>query len=166
MTAVKICFEKKNLSSGRHLMWPDHFLRIDTEWHKAKFVFNQSTPSFLSNRRNLIISMNLFLERVLPNIGHPQDVFLLTAFEWSLKLTAFEWSLKFKTITANCIYCLLVLFCQHSTMLHHHSLTHCSTNTAMRQKSHLVVLGSFMCNFYICNRRVTKFTPKIDFKKK
>jgi len=36
----------------------------------------------------------------------------------------------------------------------------------MRQKSHLVVLGSFMCNFFICDKRVTKFTPKIDFKKK
>jgi len=36
----------------------------------------------------------------------------------------------------------------------------------MSQKSHMVVLGSFMCNSFICNRRVTKFTPKIDFKKK
>ena len=36
----------------------------------------------------------------------------------------------------------------------------------MRQKSHLVILGSFMFNFFICDRRVTKFTPKIDFKKK
>jgi len=51
-------------------------------------------------------------------------------------------------------------------MLNHHSLTHCSTNTDMRQKSHLVILGSFMFNFFICDRRVTKFTPKIDFKKK
>jgi len=55
---------------------------------------------------------------------------------------------------------------QRTTMLNHHSLTHCSTNTAMRQNSHLVVLGSFMCNFFICNRRVTKFTPKIEFKNK
>ena len=30
---------------------------------------------FMSNRTNLIISMNLFLERVLLNIGHSQDVF-------------------------------------------------------------------------------------------
>jgi len=51
-------------------------------------------------------------------------------------------------------------------MLNHHSLMHCSTNTAMHQKSHLVVLGSFVCNFFIWNRRVTKFTPKVDFKKK
>jgi len=51
-------------------------------------------------------------------------------------------------------------------MLNYHSLTHSSTNTDMRQKSHFVVLGSFMCNFFICDRRVTKLTPKIDFKKK